>query len=256
MIAGARRASTALALLATVVGNSDAQDTVPRHVLPIDSARIQPFRRMYDMIVHTRDSAVVIGQREVWLEPATYANAAAWRLVETRTGIVPAAETLYVSVAMKPLQWSAAQGPARIGVTFVGDSIFGALTAPAGKRSMIVTTRPDLVVSQAMLEALMPLLPLSPAWSDSAGVLAVDLATGFVIPSELAVIGEEEVLVDSVAARPVWVVALRAEVRTVLLWIDKENGETLRVQQPVPTHVGTLLEYRRRPASTAAVPPV
>lgn len=238
----------ALALLAIAATGSTAQDTVPRHVLPLETARIQPFRRTYDMVVQTRDSTVTIGQREVWLEPATYADAPAWRLVETRTGMVPAAETLYVSTAMRPLQWSAAQGAARVGMTFVGDTMLGAISAPSGKQSMIVASRPDLVVSQAMLEALMPLLPLSPAWADSVGVLAVDLTGGSVIPSELAVIGEEDVMLDAVTARPAWLVALRAEMRTVLLWIDKENGEALRVQQNAPAHVGTLVEYRlRRP---------
>jgi hypothetical protein len=246
----AGRAAMALALLVIAARGSQAQDTVTRHMLPIDTARIQPFRRMYDMVVHTRDSAVVIGQREVSLEPTSYANAPAWRIVETRTGAVPAAETLYVSMALRPLQWYAAQGAARVGATFVGDTVFGAISAPSGKLQMIIASRPDLVVSQALLDALMPLLPLSPAWSDSAGVLAVDMAGGTVIPSELTVIGEEEVTFDSISTRPVWVVALRAEMRTVLLWVDKENGEPLRIQQPLPAHVGTLLEYRRRSTPT------
>jgi hypothetical protein len=240
----------ALALLVIAAGESRAQDTVSRHVLPIDTARIQPFRRMYDMVVHTRDSSVVIGQREVSLEATSYANAPAWRIVETRTGVVPAAETLYVSTAMRPLQWYSAQGAARVGATFVGDTVFGAVSAPSGKLQMIIASRPDLVVSQALLEAMMPLFPLSPEWTDSAGVLAVDMAGGSVIPSELTVIGEEEVRLDSISTRPVWVVALRADTRTVLLWVDKENGEPLRVQQPLPTHVGTLLEYRRRVATS------
>jgi hypothetical protein len=242
----AGRAAMALALLVIAAGGSRAQDSVTRHVLPIDTARIQPFRRIYDMVVHTRDSTVVIGQRELSLEPTSYANAPAWRIVETRTGAVPAAETLYVSTAMRPLQWYAAQGAARVGATFVGDTVFGAVSAPSGKQQMIIASRPDLIVSQAMLEVAMPLLPLSPAWSDSAGVLDVTMAGGSVIPSELTVIGEEEVRLDSTTARPVWVVALRAEVRTVLLWVDKETGESLRLQQPLPPHVGTLLEYRRR----------
>ena len=246
MTPAAGRAAMALALLVIAATESRAQDTITRHVLPIDTARIQPFRRMYDMIVHTRDSTVIIGQREVSLEPTLYANAPAWRIVETRSGVVPAAETLYVSTAMRPLQWYAAQGPAMIGVSFVGDTVFAAMRAPSGKQQMVIASRPDLIVSQAMLEATMALLPLSPAWSDSTGVLAVDMAGGSVVPSELTVIGEEEVRLDSLSARPVWVVALRAETRTVLLWIDKENGEPLRVQQPLPPHVGTLLEYRRR----------
>ena len=53
-----------------------AQETVgvARHALAVDATRIQPFGRMYDMIVHTRDSSIVIGQREVSLSAATYSN--------------------------------------------------------------------------------------------------------------------------------------------------------------------------------------
>jgi hypothetical protein len=168
--------------------------------------------------------------------------------VEARTGIVPAAETLYVTTALRPLQWFAAQGAARIAATFVGDTIFGAVSAPSGKRQMILASRPDLVTSQAMLDATMPLLAFLPEWSDSVGVLAVDMAGASVIPSELTVIGEEDLMLDSLTARPAWVVALRAETQSALFWIDKENGEPLRMQQRLPSHVGTLLEYRLRVA--------
>jgi hypothetical protein len=248
-------ALVALALLGGVALASAAQDTVvavARHVLPVDTTRIRPFHRVYDMVVHTRDSGTVIGQREVTLQQGTYAGNPSWRLVEVRTGAVPAAETLYVTPDLRPLLWYAVQREARMGVTFVGDTVLGATSAPAGRRNLLVVSRPDLIVSQPMIELVLPLLPLSLEWTDSAAVLAVDLVGGTVIPVEISVIGEELVVVDSTVQRPVWVVALRADPRAILLWIDKENGEVYKMQQPLPTHVGTLLEYRRRPD---AVPP-
>ena len=249
----AGRALLALTLLAGVAVGSPAQDTaavVARHVLPFDATRLRPFRRAYDMIVHTRDSGIVIGQREVILAPATYAGKPAWLLVESRSGLVPAAETLYVDPDMRPLHWYAAQSDARMGATFVADTVFGAASAPAGSQSLIIAGRPDLLVSQAMIEMVLPLLPLTAEWTDSAAVLAVDLAAAAVIPVELSVIGEEPVLIDSTHSHPAWVVAMRAEARTILLWIDRESGEVYRVQQPLPTHVGTLLEYRWRSDAT------
>jgi len=254
----AGRALAALVLLAAVAKGGAAQDTtvaVARHVLPLDVARLQPFRRAYDMIVHSRDTAVVIGQRELTLSPATYAGNPAWMLVENRSGLVPAVETLYVAPDMRPLHWYSAQGAAQLGAEFVGDTIFGAMRAPGGKQSLVVAGRPDLLVTQGMIEALLPLLPLTSDWTDSAGVLAVDMASGTVIPAELSVIGEEEMLVDSVLARPAWVVALRADSRNVLFWVDKENGVVHRIQQPLPLHVGSLLEYRRRPDAATPSPP-
>jgi hypothetical protein len=78
--------------------------------------------------------------------------------------------------------------------------------------------------------------------------------TNQVTPAELAVVGEEELPVESSAARPCWVIALRAGEHHVLVWIDKASGAALRVLQPLPAHVGTELEYRLRP-DTGSVPP-
>jgi hypothetical protein len=248
----ARRAVVAIALLATISEIVSAQDTVVavRHVLPVDLGRLQPQNRVYDMVVHTRDSSVVIGQREISFNPAIYGGNAAWLLVETRTGLVPAAETLWVTPELRPLLWFSVVGDSRLGATFKGDTIFGGVSSPAGKRTIVLTGRPDLLVSQAMVEVLLPMLPLGPAWTDSATALVVDMAGATLLTSDLSVIGEDEVAVES-RARPSWVVALRAEGQTLIFWVDKEFGDVHRVQQPLPSHVGSLLEFRRR----SGVPP-
>ena len=123
-----------------------------------------------------------------------------------------------------------------------------------GKQNLVVNGRPDLLVSGPMLETLLPLLPLTANWVDSVSVLSADLVTSFVIPAELAVVGEEELSVDSSVVRRSWVIALRAGERHVLVWIDKESGAALRVRQPLPLHVGTELEYRLRPDIGTAPP--
>jgi hypothetical protein len=244
----AGRVTSVLALLAFDSKPGDAQDSaVVRVGFQVDTTRLQPYRRIYDILVQTRDSAVVIGQREVALAPATYAGNPAWLLVETRSGTVPAAETLYVTSSMRPLQWNSVLGAARLGATFVGDTVFGAVTAPSGRQSLIIAAPGRIVVSQAMAETLIPLLPLDVSWSDSTGVLAIDLGGGSVIPSELSVTGEEHVQVDSITARSMWVVALRSENRSIFLWVDRDTREVHRVQQQLPSHVGYLIEYRRRP---------
>jgi hypothetical protein len=79
-----------------------------------------------------------------------------------------------------------------------------------------------------------------------------------VLPAELVVVGEENLMVDTTMQRPAWVVALRwgteSVARSVLYWIDKETGAALRVEQPLPAHVGTLLQFRMR-ADTVTPPP-
>lgn len=255
-------AVVALTLLLVSTPVAGAQDTAatpapatPRHLLALDISRVQPFRRTYDMILHTRDSAFVLGQRELALDTASYAGVPGWLLVETRSGVVPAAESLYLAPELRPIHWSSALGAARLGVEFVGDSIYGATTSPMGKQNIVIAGRPDLLVSGAMVETLIPLLPLTSSWTDSVGVFAVDAATSAVLPAELAVIGEENLMVDTVAQRPAWVVALRAGPRHVLYWIDRETGAALRIDQPLPDHVGTLLEYRIRRESGTPAPP-
>jgi hypothetical protein len=251
------RALVALTLLGALSNLAAAQDTtaVIRHLLSLDISKVQPYRRTYDMIVHARDSAIVIGQREVLLSEASYAGSPAWLLVETRTGLVPASESLFVAPDLRPLHWSSVLGTARLGAEFVGDSIYGASTMSAGKQNVVILGRPDLLVSGPMVELLVPLLPLWSSWADSVGVLGVDLVTNQVTPAELAVIGEEDVALDSSTVRHSWVVALRSGARHVLFWIDKDSGAALRVQQMLPPHAGGELEYRLRPESPTAPPP-
>lgn len=243
-------ALVALALVLMSPQGAGAQDSsvVARHLLAFDTSRVHAFRRTYDMLVHTRDSIVVIGQRSVALDTATYAGAPGWLLIETRTGVVASVESLYVAPDLHPRHWSSALGAARLGVEFVGDSIYGASTSPMGRRNIVLAGRPDLLVSGAMAEAFLPLLPLTSTWTDSAGILAADIASSAIMPGELAVIGEENLAVDSTTQRASWVVALRAGTasRSVLYWIDKETGAALRIEQPLPPHAGALLEYRVR----------
>ena len=233
-----------------------AQDTTAsyRHLLSLDISRAKPYQRSYDMVVQSGDSQHTIGQRDVSLVPALYAGNEGWLIVETRTGIVPAVESLFIAPDMRPVHWSSQIGAAQLGAEFAGDSIFGATNTPGGKRSLLLVGRPDLLVSLAMIEALLPMLPLAPSWSDSAAVLAVDAASGTVLPAELSVIAEEETRVDSVTLRPSWVVSVRAEEGSAQFWVDKDSGEILRVQQQVPAHVGTIMEYRRRPPPVIQAP--
>ena len=250
------RALVALTLIGVLSHGAGGQDTTaaPRHLLSLDVSRLQPFRRTYEMTVRGRDSSVVIGQREVVLSQAVYSGAPSWLLVETRSGMVPAVESLYVAPDLRPLHWSSVLGPARLGAEFVGDSIYGAMTSPTGKQNIVTAGRPDLLVSGAMVETLLPLLPLTSTWTDSVGVLSVDLATTRLIAADLAVVGEEDLVVDSSSTRPTWVVALRAGQYNALYWVDRDTGAVLRVQQPLSPHAGTELEYRARSEAVGAPP--
>ena len=246
-----------LSLLTAAATPGRAQDTlaVMRHLLAMDVSRVHPYHRAYDMLVHGRDSTVLIGQRDVTLAESTYAGAPAWLVVETRTGVVPSVESLYVATDLRLIHWMSALGDARVGAEFAGDSIYGAATMQSGKQNLVLGGRPDLVVTSPMLEALLPLLPLAADWSDSVAVLGVDLTSTTIVPAELAVVAEEQLPVDSVTTLLSWVVALRTGSRQVLVWIDKQSGVALKVRQALPPHVGTDLEYRLRPEPASTTPP-
>lgn len=231
-----------------------AQDTIatPRHVLSLDLSRLQPFARSYDMIVHVGDSGQVIGQRDVALATTLYAGQPAWLLLESRTGIVPSTDSLFLGLDLRPLHWSSELGRSRLGAEFAGDSIFGATVTPTARRSMILPSRPDMLVSTGMIETLVALLPLTPEWNDSVAVLAVDAGDAAVLPAEMAVIGEAQ-LVTGDSTTLAWVVAIRTERSQMQLWVEKSGGRVGRIEQQLPSHVGSRLEFR--PRQTAFTPP-
>lgn len=234
----ARRAvllATCVLLPAVTAWAQDSAGT--RAVFAVDAARSAAFRSSYEMLTITGDSAQVIGRRTLEVVAATFAEQPAWLLVETRTGAVAAVESLYVSPDMRALRWSASQGPATLAMVFARDSVFGATGGPGGRQSVVAPVPPRLIVSTAMLEALLPLLPLSEQWRDSVTVLAVTQSSTTAIPAELAVVGTEEGSGD-------WIVALRAPTHTVVLWADRDTRRVVRVQQPLPLHTASLLEYR------------
>lgn len=243
--------------LALVVGTAQAaagQDTIatPRHVLALDVTRMHPFTRSYDMVVHVGDSAHVIGQRDVSVSEATYAGQPAWLLVETRTGIVPSIDTLFLAADIRPIHWSSELGKSRFGAEFSSDSIFGVTVTPSARRSLILGSRPDMLVSTAMIETIAGLLPLTPEWSDSAAVLAVDAGEATVIPAEMAITGSEPGISGDTSGT--WIMAIRTERGQLQLWIEKATGQSVRVEQALPAHVGSRLEYRARMPAGAAPP--
>jgi hypothetical protein len=237
-------------LLACASQTVRAQDTIAiRHLLPLDISRVQPFHRSYDMITHAGDSSWVIGQRDLTLTDTTYAGTPAWLLVETRTGVVPAAESLYLARDLRPIHWASTLGQARLGLEFVGDSILGATTSPLGRRSIVAPSKPDVIVSVGMLELLLPLLPLEQRDTDSVSVLQVDAATTSISTAGLAV---EDQAFDIVPAA--WLATLSIDSAKTLVLVRKDTREPFLMSISLPRHVGTWLTYERRPDAAVAPP--
>ena len=248
MTGGARAALAFVALCAAMARSVWAQDTIPRlrHILPIDYARVQPFQRAYDINVLSGDSTITIGQRAVALRQVVLTDSSAgWLLTETRGGIVPAFDSLFLAGDLRPVRWTSSLGASRLEVEFGADSLSAVIRGPAGASAAKLEAPPDLLLSGAMLELVVGLLPLSAGWTDSVYVLSADASGADVSAVEIVVIGDEPTVPDpSGTAR--WIVALHAESRELRLWVDKTSGVTERTQQVLPTHTGTMLELRVR----------
>jgi len=249
MIARAGRAFDALVLLATILGNAPparAQDSalVVPHTLPFDVSRIRTFRHTYEMRVSSPESTVVIGFRTVSMDSAVYDGRPAWLIVETRSGAVPAVDTVFLAPDLRPIHWSSHIGPAQLALEFVGDSVLGGIGSVAGRRNILMRAPPDLLLSVSVAEALLPLLPLDSLSRDSVTVVSADVNGLAMLPAELVFLGEEIVAVDAFVPRQTWVIGLRTESRNIVFWIDKSTGVVVKSQHPLPPHVGTVMEYR------------
>lgn len=251
------RAVVALMLLGSVGRLAPAQDTAavpaPRR-FTLDTARMHPFHRVYEMLVRRGDSTIVIGRREVDVVSTIHAGLPGWLLTETRSGTVPATDSLYLSKALRPLHWGSSVGLARLGAEFVGDSIYGAVTTPMAKQNLVLLGGDDVIVTGAMADVLLQLFQLAAGWTDSARVLEVDAVGERMVPAQFAVLGDEKLAVDSQPPRPVWLVTLRSDSAYALYWVAKSDGSLVKAILPLPPHVGTDLEYRLRASPPVIVP--
>ena len=242
-------ALAALAVSGTSVGR--AQDSLPppvaRHVLAFDLARVQPFHRQYDVIIQAGDSTTWLGRREVAFSEAQLPDSTSgWLLTETRDGLAPAADSLFLGPDLRPVRWTAASGGAHVELDFADDSVHGAVRSTRSTAPVAAESPPDLITSAPMLELILGLVPLSAGWSDSAHMLATSLAGARVSPVELLVMGEDSTETPGGQYRAVWLVGLNADAGRVMLSVDKLTGALVRSQQSLPPHGGSVLEYRER----------
>src|SRR5579859_246904 len=156
------------ALAASQVPTTPPPDTTPPHRLGLDGSRLKPVSYAYAMSLTRDTSTTELGERTVSVSEATYANATAWQLLETRTGIIPSSDTVIALPAdLHPVHWGAALGPAHLAAEFVGDTVFGGTEGPPGRRSFVLATPGGVIASAAMFETALRLLPLQLGWKDS-----------------------------------------------------------------------------------------
>lgn len=224
------------------------RDSVPRvDSVKVDSVKIdtiiktdtvyRPFTFYRLDTIPTADSASIpLGGRSVSVIDSKYLNVPAWLLLEMRTtsrGV--ATDSLILRrVDLHPLHWGATLSGSRLAAEFVGDTaLFGATSGPTGRRSVVARVPAGTMISGAMLETYLRLLPLQPGWRDSTLALSVTLGSDLLLPATFGVVGEEQVTVPA-GTFDCWIVDARAGTARTRYWIAKQDASVVRSLVPLP----------------------
>jgi hypothetical protein len=248
-VARGRKAFTgfvALACVACVARLAGAQnppttpDTAHRAVAPpagkFDATKLQTSQFVYLTTLERDASTTPLGTRTVTVTPMSYVGIPTWLLTEARAGDgIPSADSLYADMAtLRPIHWSATTGAAHLALEFRSDSAFGGTSSPGGRRTMALAVPPGSMVSGAMLETVLRLLPLAMAWEDSVSLLSIGVGSSTVLQTRIAVIGEDRVRVPA-GTFDCWVVSVHADQTKGLYWVTKSDPIVVRstLDQPM-----------------------
>jgi hypothetical protein len=239
-------AASAIATIATgatrmVSAQVPIADT-SQHRFHIDASALRPGQFIYETSLERNATTTILGSRTVTVARTTYNGSPAWLLLETRiTNGVTATDSLITDAGgLHPLHWSSSQGLARLAAEFRGDTVFGATAAPSGRRSIVSVMPSGTIVSSAMLETALRLLPLQTGWEDSTTVLSLTLSNTSVVPTRLSVMGEDRVRVPA-GTFDCWVVAVHADQSRGLYWVSKSDAQVVRSALDVPSLGGAQL---------------
>jgi hypothetical protein len=211
--------------------------------IPVDASALRPGRFIYELAL-TRDSLTQpFGGQTITFTDATFAGAASWLVLESRSGGgISALDSLVASRdAFHALHWGSTIGQARIAAAFARDSLYGATSSPLGRRTLVGPAPRGAIASEGMLDGLMQLAPIERGWSADATLLVADLTGTRLIAAKLAVEGEEEVTVPA-GTFASWVVSLRTGNAEKLLWVSKDDRMVVKSSQVLPQLDGAVLE--------------
>jgi hypothetical protein len=239
-------AASAIATIATsattiVSAQVPVTDTT-QHRFHLDASTLRPGQFTYETSLERNATTTILGSRTVTVARTTYNGSSAWLLLETRTtnGILSTDSLIADVSGLHPLHWSSTQGLARLAAEFRGDTVFGATAAPPGRRSIVSVIPSGTMVSSAMLETALRLLPLQTAWEDSTTVLSLTLSNTSIVPTRLSVMGEDRVRVPA-GTFDCWVVAVHADQARGLYWVSKTDAQVVRSALDVPSLGGAQL---------------
>jgi hypothetical protein len=198
---------------------------------------------VYQMTLERDAGTSMLGTRTVSVSLVTYAGTPSWLMLESReTNFSTDADSLYADLTgLHPMHWGAKNGGMRVSAEFRGDSVYGATSAPTGRRSMVTTIPAGTFVNSAMLETVLRLFPLNSAWEDSAATLTGEFNTLATLRTRLSVIGEDHVTLPA-GDFDCWVVAVHAgDTARGMYWVTKSDPIVVRSAIDVPSMGGAQL---------------
>jgi hypothetical protein len=223
-----------------------------------------------------RDTALVpLGVRTVTVSASMLGGAPDWLVAESRTGTAIATyDSVHLHrVDLTPVRWTARNGLSQLAVSFTQDSMFVALQDYQGRGSFAAALPPGALLTPAMVDQLLTLLPLADGYHANASLVVIDSGAPRAVPATISVEGGASVMLAVPAAVvasgapsagvqlagvqapapavPVdcWVVVLRAGSLEKRYWVSKSSQRVVKTEQATSAGVLTELLQQRPPGS-------
>ena len=194
-----------------------------------------------------RDTVLVpLGVRTVVVSGSTLGGVPDWLVAEARTGTAIATyDSLHLRrVDLAPVRWTARNGVSQLAVSFTADSMFAALQDYQGRGSFAAGTPPGALITPAMVDRLLALVPLGTGYRSGASLVNIEERGPQAVPATISVEGEEQVMLGGQAVE-CWVVVLRTPTTEKRYWVQKSPQRVVKSERQ--TANGTLTETLQLP---------
>jgi hypothetical protein len=218
-------------------------DVAPSALAGVPVESLPPFERPNGMLLRPgsfvyqlssrRDTLVTpLGQRSVTMSETVVGGVPFWLIVEARTGTpVETSDSLLLARAdLSPGRWVATNGKAQLAASFNRDSMFVAMQSYQGRTSFVSALPAGALLTPAMVERIVELLPLETGFRTGATILLFEMGAPRIIPAELLVEREERLVLPDRGV-DCWVVLLRAGTLEERLWVTRESPRVVKTEQ-------------------------
>jgi hypothetical protein len=194
-----------------------------------------------------RDTLLIpLGVRTVTVSESMLGGIPDWLVAESRTGTAIATyDSLHLRRAdLAPVRWTARNGVSQIAVSFTADSMFAALQDYQGRGSFGAGLPPGALVTPAMVDRLLALVPLAVGYRSGASLVNIEERGPQAVAATLSVEGEEQVMLGAQVV-DCWVVVLRTPTTEKRYWVQKSPQRVVKTERQIAN--GTLTEILQLP---------